>query len=289
LAGFHLTPEDLLDILKKYLEDIKKETSDDEAARVILRIPRIVEEKRTLFGTIETGAYGREGVLYHRKKKQDVYKKTRDEADMSPFFFLLDVAKGVDEAILILQRSGAYGIRQVLYNILAPRFEQEFDDLRLRIDPLVLDSDLKKLLRRGRVTQIRYCRFGLSSDIADHYEGGHKESPGRMELVFHARRGDHFNLAGKIRQVLEGQSVAEVFALEDNDFEFDTVKLGLEENGRTKQVDMSHYMKVRSYHDVTEDLRILASGHPDFDSIKERALELLAQTQKQLYGPAGAP
>jgi hypothetical protein len=282
-----LDEHDLLDIMRKYLEEIKKETSDDEEARLILRIPRLAEEKRTLSGTIETGAYGHESVLYHRKKKQDVYNKTRDEADMSPFFFLLDVPKGVDEAILILQRSGAYGIRQILYNILASRFESEFDDLRLRIDPLVVDSDLKRLFRRGRVTQIRYCRYGLSSDIADHYEGGHKESPGRMELVFHARRGDHFNLAGKIREVVEGKTVAEVFALEETEFEFDTVKLGLEENGRTKQVDMSHYMKVRSYHDVTENLKILASGHPDFESIKQQAVELLAQTRKQLYGAAG--
>src|SRR5262249_10753859 len=142
---------DLLDIMRKYLEEIKKETSDDEEAHLILRIPRLIEEKRRLFGTIETGAYGLEGVLYHRKKKQDVYNKTRDEADMSPFFFLLDVPKGVDEAILILQRSGAYGIRSVLHKILSFRFEKEFDDLRLRIDPLVLEDDLKKLLRRGRV------------------------------------------------------------------------------------------------------------------------------------------
>ena len=287
LSSF-LDQHDLLEVAKRYLEQIKKDTSDDEAAQLVLRIPALFSEKRRLFGTIETGAYGLESTLYHRKKKMDVHKRTRDEADMSPFFFLLDVPEDVDEGVLILQRAGTHGIRKILYTCLAPTFQEEFENLRLRIDPLVLEKELKKLMKGGRVTEIRFCRFGLSSDIADHYEGGHQESPGRTELVFHARRGDRFNFTEQLGEILKGKQVTEVFALEDMDFDFETVKVGLSRGGRTTQVDLSHIAKIRSYHDVTDRLRITGSGHPDFESIKQAALDLLTETRQQLYGRAGA-
>jgi hypothetical protein len=280
--------KDLLDVLSNQFKKYEQESADDENAQLILRVSKVFEEKRCIYGLIETGLYGRESILFNRKKKQDVYKKSRDEADMSPFFFLVDVPVGTDEAILILQRTGAHGIRKMLYSLLAPPFQEQFEDLRLRIDPLVLESDLEALFKDGRVTQIRYSKFGLSSDIADHYEGGHKESPGRMELIFHARRGDHFNLTAKIQQVLKGKAVKQIFALEEMDFDFDNVKLTMDENGRRRQVDLTRFLRARSYHNVTDKISIQGSGQPEFDSIKKTAFDLLIHTRKQIYG-AGAP
>jgi hypothetical protein len=279
---------DLLDVFGKQFKKYEQESADDESAQLILRVSKVLEEKRCIYGLIEIGLYGRESTLFNRKKKQDVYKKSRDEADMSPFFFLVDVPVGTDEAILILQRTGAHGIRKVLYSLLAPPFQNQFEDLRLRIDPLVLESDLQALFKVGRVTQVRYSKFGLSSDIADHYEGGHKESPGRMELVFHARRGDHFNLASEIQQVLRGKAVKQVFALEEIDFDFDNVKLTMDENGRRKQVDLTRFLRARSYHDVTDKIKIQGSGQPEFNSIKKAAFDLLTQIRKQIYGAGAA-
>jgi hypothetical protein len=281
-----LGEHDLLEILKKYFAEIKKESPDNEGSKIILRVVRCIEEGRSLLGTVETGEYGIESVLCHRKTRADVYKRTRDVADMWPFFFHFHIPDGTDEGILIIQRRGNYGIRQVLYELLAPRFEKQFSDLRLRIEPLVLEKEFRKLMR-GKATEVRYCRYNRSSDPADSVEGGHEEKYGTAMLIFKAKRGRYFNLARQLRDVVTGEPANEVFALEDNDFKFDKVKVHLEQNGRPRQVDLNNLKNVRSYLPITDKLEELGKSPNDFDSLKAIADELLQETRKQLYGRAG--
>lgn len=282
-----LGEHDLLDALKDYFTQIQKESPDNEDSQILLRVLNFTEDGRSLLGMLETGAYGDETVLCDRKTKKDVYKRTRDIADMWPFYFHFHIPEGTNEGILIIQRRGNYGIRSILYYVLAPRFEKQFQDLRLHIEPLVLEKEFRKLMK-GRVTEVRYCKYNQSSDVADSAGEGHEEKFGTAMLIFKARQGKYFNLAQKLRDVVAGKPANEVFALEDNDFKFDKVKVHLEQNGRPRQVDLNNLKNVRSYYPITDKLEEKGKSPNDFESLKEIARDLLQETRTQLYGRAGA-
>ena len=89
-----LGEHDLLDVLKDYFTQIKKESPDNEGSQILLRVLNFSENDRSLLGMLETGAYGDETVLCERKTKKDVYKRTRDIADMWPFYFHFTYPKG---------------------------------------------------------------------------------------------------------------------------------------------------------------------------------------------------
>ncbi|MGO9590865.1 MAG: hypothetical protein ACLP3K_12575 [Candidatus Acidiferrales bacterium] len=277
-----------MDLLAGYFDVIKRISPDNEGSQVILRVIKWVGEGRCFLGMIETGEYGVESILVDRKSKKDVYRRTQDVADMWPFFFQFYIPHGTDEGVLILQRRGNYGIRHILYELLASMVEKQFGDLRLRISPLVLEKELKRLLR-GRATQVRYCRYNRSSDVADVAAGGHEESYGTMELIFKAKRGRYFDLSEKLKEILGGEPANEVFELEDMDFGFSKVKVHLEQHGRPRQVDLSNLKNVRSYRDITDRLEALGKSHSDFDALGELAADLLRETRKQMYGKADAP
>jgi hypothetical protein len=282
-----LGEHDLLEVLKTYFAEIKRESPDNEGSRLILRVLKCVEDDRSFIGTIETGEYGIDSVLVHRKTKQEVYKRTRDVADMWPFFFYFFIPNGTDEGVLIIQRRGNYGVRSVLYNLLAPRLEKQFGELRLRVEPLVLDKDFRKLMK-AKATQVRYVRYNRSSDIADSAESGYEEKYGTATLTFKAKRGRFFNVTQKLKDVLNGEPANEVFALEDNEFLFDKVKVHLEQEGRPRQVDLNNLKNVRSYHNITAKLEEMGKTPNDFEALKTLAAELLREIRTQVYGRAGA-
>jgi hypothetical protein len=73
-----LGEHDLLDVLKDYFTQIKKESPDNEGSQILLRVLKFTEDGRSLLGMLETGAYGDETVLCDRKTKRECSKKSSE-------------------------------------------------------------------------------------------------------------------------------------------------------------------------------------------------------------------
>jgi hypothetical protein len=286
LDAFGDEESDLFDFIHNTLNEIKEANKDDEGLQQIISVEKLSTDERTIFGIIETGYYGLPGKLYDRKKRKYVHDKTEDEAEMLPFFYLFEIPQGKDEGILILQRTSRYGIRSVVSHVLDGMFEKMHGgDLRLKINTLVTTKDVERVLKNARVTQLRFTKFGLSRNLEDYYQGGHKEKSGRMELIAYAKKGLSFTVGGLLNRVLHGESPKGLIEL-DEKFDYDTVKVGISERSGTRQVNLSKLLNIRSYHDVTEKLKF-KKGRPTFESLKEEALKLLKQTKDEVYGIAG--
>ncbi|MFZ0038252.1 MAG: hypothetical protein WAK91_12560, partial [Candidatus Acidiferrales bacterium] len=118
--------KDLFGTLFAYLDTTGKAPANDENGKQVLAIPNLQSGNRRIYGIIETGHYGLESNLYDVRKREVVHKRTENEADMLPFFFLFEIPTGTDEAVLILQRIGKYGIRTLLSSLLKETFQAEF-------------------------------------------------------------------------------------------------------------------------------------------------------------------
>ncbi len=217
-----------------------------------------------------------------------VYKRKIKEADMLPFYFLFDLPAGSEDGILVLQRTGMFGIRKILTAVIDFWFDSQFPDYRLRLHPLAEPGDLEKY-KDGQVETIRFVGYDVPGDIADALNTGHKKFDGHVELVITARRGSFLNVKDRIRRFFNKEVELNKFiALQETKFKYQDVKLKTKVGRSRRTVSLAALKLLRSYYDITDDVKVDgATGHPSFDSIDELARGLAGRVKKSLGIPDG--
>lgn len=279
---------DLLDFLNVFFAGLKTKVAHDENVRQVLRVKTLKAVGRHISGIIETGEYGSESELWDVKRESVAHMRKTTEADMLPFYFLADLPEGLDEGLLILERRGMSGIRQLLYHAVNAEFEKKFMAHRLRFDPLVQSRELAKYAK-GKIESIRFVRFDIPKDISEAFGSGHKEVKGRVELVVHAQRGKSLPLNDKLSRFLRGGTkVGELIALDETHFEYQNIKMRSRVGRSSRTIDLARQKHLRSYHDVSDTVQFdPKSGNPQFDSIHELATTLAGQLRSQMYKKNG--
>jgi hypothetical protein len=275
---------DLLDFFKQFLTDLKTNTINDDKVHQVLRVTILKSGARRLYGVIETGEYGAESELYDVKKRQIAHRRKTTEADMLPFYFLVDLPEGVDEGILLLQRQGMFGIRKLFHHAIGQVFDGKFPGYVLRFLPLVENKEIQKYAK-GKIESIRFIRFGIPRDVADAYDSGHKETRGSVELVIRARRGSNLPLNSRLRQFLRGgKEIKDLIALDELNFKYENVKVKSRVGTSTRTLDLSRPNRLRSYYDISGRVELdPKTGHPEFDSIRALSEEILEQIRSTIY------
>jgi len=207
---------------------------------------------------------------------------------MLPFYFLFDLPAGSEDGILVLQRTGMFGIRKILTAVIDFWFDSQFPDYRLRLHPLAEPGDLEKY-KDGQVETIRFVGYDVPGDIADALNTGHKKFDGHVELVITARRGSFLNVKDRIRRFFNKEVELNKFiALQETKFKYQDVKLKTKVGRSRRTVSLAALKLLRSYYDITDDVKVDgATGHPSFDSIDELARGLAGRVKKSLGIPDG--
>jgi len=275
---------DLIDFLRTFFDGLKTSVAHDEVIRQVLRVKTLTVGGRQISGIIETGEYGSESELWDVKKKSVAHTRKTTEADMLPFYFLADLPEGPDEGLLMLERRGMLGIRQLLYRAVIAEFEKKFKDHSLRFDPLVQSTELAKYAN-GKIESIRFVRFDIPKDISEAFGSGHKEVKGRVELVVHAQRGKSLPLNDALKRFLRGgKKVGELIALDETNFEYQNIKMRSRVGQSTRTIDLARGKHLRSYHDISDTVQFdPKSGNPQFDSIHNLATTLARELKSQMY------
>jgi hypothetical protein len=231
------------------------------------------KKARTICGIIETGEYGSESKLRDADTQQIVHKRKIKEADMLPFYFLFDLPGGSEDGILVLQRTGMFGIRKVLATVIESWFNPKFPDFGLRF----------------QVETIRFVGYDVPSDIADALKSHNKQFDGRVELVISARRGSFLPVKDRIRRFFNKEVELNKFiALKETKFKYQDVKLKTKVGRSTRTVSLGALKLLRSYYDITDDVKMDgATGHPAFDSIDGLAKGLASRVRKSMGIPDG--
>ena len=280
--GGHPLNDDLITIFTQYLNNRKaKYIIDDERQK----LRRVLQTDRTAWlvnGIVETGEYGYTADLFNVGTRTVSYQRIGTDAEMMPFYFLAHLPSHRDEGVILLQRRSNIGIRTTFLNDFAKYFEESNNGVRVNVNPLVPPQLIEEYLQNGRLTNIRFIRFGLPSDLADAYDtGGHEEIGGTAELVVRPKRGQSIPLVNKIRDVLAGKiKIKEMVELTNH--EYDNVKVEIDVMGSKKTLDLSDVMKMRTNVDITSDVRIKDDGHPEFDSIDTVAQNLMNSLLAQI-------
>lgn len=276
--------DDLLEMLDGYLSSRAEAYAHDEEGQKLLTVSRLERKGRTLSGIIETGEYGYETNLYHVDRGEVTYTRDRLEAEMIPFYFLVELPKGVNEGLAILQRFQLFGIRTVLSRDLDTYMNDTKPDFRVRLNPVIAPDIWRAYLRDGRLLSISFVRFEVPEDVADALDGGHVEEIGRVEYVVHAVRRGRVPLEGRIREFLEGKRTWN-HLIEITGFEPEAVKVVVEYDGSRRTLELSEPERLRALYDVSDEVTIdPKTGHPTFESIDELARSWTEDLRGQLHG-----
>ena len=281
LGGF-ARGSDLMTIFHQYLQARVADYSIDQERQKLWRVLRPYATDSTVNGIVETGEYGYTADLYNVDTETVSYQRIGTDAEMMPFYFLTHLPAHRDEGIILLQRRSNLGIRTIFLRDFADYFASSHPGFKVAFNPLVPKQLLDEYLQNGRLTKIRFIRFGLPSDLSDAYDtGGHVETEGIAEMVFSPRRGQSIPLLNRLREVLNGRrEISEMVELRAH--EYDNVKVELDVRGSKKTLDLSDLLKIRAYVDITSDIRIDDDGHPEFNSIDAVARDLMGSLLAEL-------
>lgn len=283
ISNFDGDGADLLEFLNDILNGIKAKTLDQEELQQAFSIPILRKHERKLRGEIKTGQYGHESDFINAKTAKVVYQRQKDDAEMLPFYFYFEMPEGVDDGILILQRTATFGIRKLLYWVLNTAFQNEYPEYKLRFSPLVAASEFERF-QKGKIQKIHFIRKTIPADIADAYDKGHQEVRGTAELVIRASRGSILPLNNLLLRAIKNHKPDGVFVLDDEGFAYDNVKAEVKVGHATRTINVANPGRIRSYFDVTDTVRMGSGGHPVHDSMEQQAERLAAELRTMLYG-----
>lgn len=283
ISDFDDEGADVLTFFQETLTAIKAKTLDEQKLQQAIAVTKLDVDSRTLFGIIQTGQYGFESDLINRKTARVVYKRAKDDAEMLPFFFYFEMPEGVEDGMLILQRTGALGIRKILYWVMKIAFENKHPELKLKIQPIVVESEVDRYLK-GKIQRIEFVKKNIPSDVAETYDKGHKETRGTISLVVRASKKGVLPMNGLLSRIVRSREVGGVFALdEDAKFAYDNVKAQVRVGHSLRTINAAEPARIRSYFDVSESVKMNTNGHPQYNSILEQARALASNLRSVLY------
>lgn len=289
LNSFEIGGESIFSIFSGYFNERNAQSANDDDQQKILRVARVdvSEDLRLIRGIIETGEYGIKSDFVDVETQEVSYQRTTNDAEMLPFYFLLSIPEESEEAILILQRFNIYGIKTVLQRDLQNYFKELSDDYAVYLYPLIYESVLNEYIK-GELKEIRLVKFTVPQNIENAYDRqGLIPDESFVELVIKAKRKlslqfAHESIIEFLRN-FRGTNISTPLnrVIEVDGFDYDTIKVNLDVNGKRRIMDLSNPYAIASYFDITKELDT-ENGIPIFRSIDKIALNLLEEHETSL-------
>ena len=290
--------EDLIDIVfNEFVPFIDDYPTDERNKRVVKLLKQdngnsFFKKKdgtRTISGVIETGKYGKEEnvVDVDKTDNEPVFKIHKNHSVQKPFFFLVCISNLKKDGIIILERDGVLGIKQVFTRLLKDFIKSKFEDYTLHLTNFIDQQIVKNYIEKGEYNSIKLIRHSLPNDVAERYGLDRLETEDfflELTIKTKGRRKILGNSRRRIQEIFENSASGFFVSEELNDVGFDEksiVKVNSTYNNSSRTIDLSDTMKFKPYYEV--DVDINATGHSEFNSIEKEALNLLEDFNLDLY------
>lgn len=281
------TIPNILEYCSQYLDNIKAKHIEVHAIRRTLTVEKknIDANKSMVSGIVHAGEYGFISSGYNIKKQTNSYTRTVDDSDEIPFYFCFYIQKDAKRGILILERFGNTGVRKPLTNPLIDKFNNEFPDYKMKINPLAIADVLAEFLKSDYCTEITLIQSTMPSDYAQKIrwyrtvQKGKKKSKeqcGTLELTIKANR--NWRILGLKKSIndIQRKDLPISSLIELPNFEYDNAAVTLESNGRKKKFLLSKDNHARTFLDITDKCK-RQGGHPIYEDVHKEAVELITE------------
>jgi hypothetical protein len=224
-------------------------------------------------GILKVGEYGLASDVIDVNDGKKAFSKETFHAEQIPFYVRVHVAKGADQGVLVLQRSGVSGVNSVVKSVFRDYFGKKFPDLRIDIQPMAPDFIMKAYLANGKPRSVTFIKNSIPADKADAVAGKNKELPGKVEVTIKSSDVSFFQPQKLAKNVGKPGGVLNVYTFDE--FDPDKIKMKIEVGGKIRTVNMTNPANLRSSFDITDKVGIERSGHPKISDVRKEANDIL--------------
>ena len=225
-------------------------------------------------GIIESGEYGTQEDIINIETGEAKYTKTKNDAALVPFFFMMYIEPNTEKGYLILERIGNIGIYSVLERsireFIAPQMSDRFTlNIVPYLVPQVLEMNLaavggaKKVVLRG-VGSAQFKNMKTDNNFSEC----------STEVSFIAPKNKFIQQVLNVIQTLNGKKANEPYKV--NNIECQDVAFELDINGRQRTISVARMTSIGMNIDITKQVNNDVTGYPSYDSLFEQANTIIS-------------
>lgn len=283
--------QDFFELVKNYFKSHKNAFIVLDRLNKSLKIEskylNFSQNDRTICGILSCGEYGLQSDIINIRTRDHKYTKETIDSDIKPYYLLIFIPDTYDKGLLILQRTGIFGIHGILKNHFEQYFKKSYSDLMIEFSPLILKDLARKFIEDGFIKELTLRRYNLPSDVIDKL-GLHEHSERIMslELKLVAKRRSSLPYNNRVKKFIDNPNAVLFDIPEFSNLGFDgghktSIRTRLGNNVRT--IDLAETGLIRPYYDIDQEVSKESTGHPIFESINSITKDLLCEIQYELY------
>lgn len=269
------------------------ETEQNSQNKQVFTIENWNAQDSFIHGTFRTGEYGYSAPLLDIKTGDIAYTKTRLEALLSPYYFLIKIIPNSEIGIVLLQTFNNLGIKDVFFNSLYDFFRAKHSDYLIEMSPFIPRGLIKEYLS-NRIIEIRLVKFGYPNELMDVSIDAMPEEEtfeGTSELIIKPpiRKDFPSGFLDRVRSRIDdflGDSDSSISNLvEVKNFKYDTAKIKVKHGSGDRTVDLINTGRLKYSEELDGKVQIDSStGFPEFESIDKIAKEFLQEIETNVWG-----
>lgn len=272
------------------------EHKDKESGNNVFTVEDWKAENNSICGTFRSGDYGYSAPLLDIATGDIAHTKSRLEAELTPYYFLIEITPNSEVGIVLLQAFNNLGIKDIFFNNLYDFFRAKHTDYIIEMSPFIPRGLVKEYLS-NRIIEIRLVKFGYPNELMDIPLDGMPEGEvveGTSEVIIKppVRKEFPANFLSLIRGNIDeflgnlGDSDSSISnLLEVKNFKYDTAKIKVKHGSGDRTVDLIKTGRLKYSVELDGKVKIDPStGFPEFDSINELARDFLVEIAATVWG-----
>jgi len=267
--------------LHSFFDGLRRRHRKSDEETHLLRVKELDADRTDVWGTVEAGEYGYAASGVDVETLTARYQRKPTDAELIPFFFRAHAPAKTDCGVLLVQRFGAIGVFSILAEALATAFAKAFPDLILDLSRLV-PAHIIESLSNGVLQEVQLTTYQVPGDIADKFRFlGNVTEAGSMTVTLRAKRKSALADPSWLRAIRKGR-VDIVEIPESLGGKSSRLALKLTYGGKSRRVHLDKPDAISPYTDITNDVTLLETGHPSYESLRDVTLELRRELMRQL-------
>ena len=259
----------------------------------VLVVDKLETEGNLTHGIFRVGEYGYSAPLLDIQTGDVAHTKSRLEAELHPYYFLINIKPESEVGIVLLQAFNNQGIKDAFFNKLYASFRARYNEFIIEMSSFIPQGLVKEYLS-NRIIEIRLVKFGYPSDILDvPADDLPKEEPfeGTSELVIKPPIRKEFpkkfldKLHNRLDEFLGDADSSMSNFLEVKNFQYNTAKIKVKHGNSDRTVDLINTGRLKYSEELDGKVSIdAATGFPSFQSIDQLAKEFLDDIKSTVWG-----
>lgn len=263
----------LLNLLDQYLNQLEHKVIRDEKTHVILVATKTIKKKHSISACIERGEYGISSKLLNVKSRIVTHRRSVNEAEMMPFYFLAAIPADSDMGVAAFQIESNAGIRAQFKEGFEDFLREKCGQVDLEIDKLVPKPLIEAYVQHQTVAKLRFVNIKVPRNISRALKGHNIGKDTTLELQVRVKQGRQLFLADRIVDVVNGKKSASRF-VNIKGYEYESVKVEFDVGGKRRTIDFTNQDNFRADYDVTDKVKG-PDGLPTFEGVDGAAREIV--------------